>query len=95
MTSDLITIEVAFGTAEQQEVIRLTVPMGTTLIEAVKQSGIRSRFPALDLDTLPKGVFGEHREHAYLVREGDRIEIYRPLQKDPKEARRIRAQIRT
>ena len=95
MTRDLITIEVAFGTAEHQEVLRLTVPRGTTLLEAVNQSGVRSCFPRVDLDDLPKGVFGAHRDDAYLVQAGDRIEIYRHLQKDPKEARRIRAELHT
>ncbi len=91
MSSGSVAIEVACGTADRQEVLQLTVPVGTTLIEAVSQSGIMSLFPTLDLDNLPKGVFGEFQDDAYLVREGDRIEIYRNLQSDPKEARRQRA----
>ncbi len=93
----LLSIEVACGTADRQEVLPLTVPAGTTLIEAVHQSGILTLFPDLELNDCGVfgesacGVFGEIKDTDYLVREGDRIELYRKLQNDPKEARRKRA----
>ncbi len=92
MPTSMLSIEVACGTSDRQEVLKLTVPAGTTLLEAVHQSGIMTLFPDLELNTC--GVFGEIKDATYLVREGDRIEIYRKLRNDPKEARRKRAGVK-
>jgi hypothetical protein len=65
-----------------------------TLRTAIEQSGVLNAFPALRLDQLNVGVYSKLRPLDVPAREGDRIEIYRLLQVDPKEARRIRAEVR-
>lgn len=89
-----IRIEVAFALSDRQCVLPLEVAAGTTLYQAALQSGIAARFPgAIDLDALAMGVFGklEKNPHTRVLADGDRVEIYRPLTVDPKEARRARA----
>lgn len=86
-----ITVEVAYGTAERQEVIEIQVPRGTTLLQAVKASGILERFPEIDAGNTPMGIFGKRESPDRELRDNDRVELYRPLVMDPKEARRRRA----
>ena len=87
----LIAIEVACATACRQALLTLSVPPGTTLIEAVHLSGVEALFPDLDVATAPRGIFGTLMDDSYQVQAGDRVEIYRMLLTDPKEARRRRA----
>lgn len=61
------------------------------MCDAIEASGIMQRFPEIDLDRQPVGVFGRHRRLEDPLRDGDRVEIYRPLIADPKEMRRRRA----
>lgn len=84
-------VEVVYGTPEKQELIELDVEPGTTLIEAVHASGITDIFPDIDLEHDPMGVFGSIDQPGRVLEEWDRVEIYRPLLIDPKEARRQRA----
>ncbi len=79
---------------DRQWIVDVEVPQGSSLRDAVVASGLPQRVPGLDPDALDLGVFNSPREPHEPVREGDRIEIYRPLAIDPKEARRIRAEIR-
>jgi len=88
--SDAIPIRVAYATREEQVIIELSVPDGTTIREAIQSSGILNRYPDIDLRRQGVGVFGQARALDYCPRTGDRIEIYRPLVLDPKEARRKR-----
>jgi len=95
---DLIPVEVAYGTPEKQSLISLTVPVGTTALEAVQQSGITEQFPAIDIQKDPMGIFSNLLNgkdwplpHEYVLRAKDRVEIYRPLLIDPKQARLTRA----
>lgn len=90
---DMVAIEVAYATAQQQIIVELNVPPGTTLHAAIEQSGILVLFPEIDLATAAVGVFSEVRSLDSLVANGDRIELYRPLLLDPKELRRIKANI--
>ena len=90
---DMIKVEVAYATPEKQRIIEVEVPVGTTVAEAVRQSGIEREFPELTLDGMPMGVFGRKvpkpdREELHA---GDRVELYRPLLIDPKQARLNRA----
>jgi len=93
-SADLITIEVAYATAEQQTLLRLPVPVGTTMSEAVQRSGILQRFPEIDPATVTLGIFSrmEKAPARRVLQEGDRVEIYRPLLIDPMEARKARAE---
>ncbi|MGH8511880.1 MAG: RnfH family protein [Gammaproteobacteria bacterium] len=85
-----IAIRVAYATREEQVIVELAVPDGTTIQEAIERSGILKRYPDIDLRRQGVGVFGQARTLDYCPRTGDRIEIYRPLALDPKEARRKR-----
>jgi putative ubiquitin-RnfH superfamily antitoxin RatB of RatAB toxin-antitoxin module len=93
-----IVVEVAYATPEKQKIISLTVPEGCTAYNAVIESGIVNEFPAINLDKDPMGIFsrplngkGQPLPKDYVLQEGDRVEIYRPLQIDPKQARLQRA----
>ncbi len=87
----LIEVEVAFASPHRQQVMALQVSLGTRARDAAKQSGVVADFPEIDIDHCPLGVFGERVEDDYELMPGDRVEIYRPLYVDPREARRQRA----
>jgi len=87
-TDGRIRVEVAVAWPELQLVVPLELPLGSTLADAIDRSGLRRRFPALEIDSDRIGVFAEKRELNDTLADGDRVEIYRPLQVDPKEARR-------
>lgn len=88
---DDIPVEVSYALPEEQIIVKLQVQRGTTLVEAVKRSGILQRFPEIDLQKNKVGIFGKINKQDYVLREGDRVEIYRPLIADPKEIRKQRA----
>lgn len=88
---DSIRVEVAYATPSRQSLIDVQVPKGATVREAIVSSGILEAFPDIDLDTAVTGIFSERVGLETMLSAGDRIEIYRPLEKDPKEARRERA----
>ena len=92
MVAMMIEIQVVFATGSMQLVISLEVAKGTTIAESVEQSGIRAQFPEEDIGQLKFGIWNKVRSSNEVVSEGDRVEIYRPLEADPKEARRRRAQ---
>jgi uncharacterized protein len=77
-------IEVAYATPEQQVIIALDVPYNTTIATAIELSGLKVEAAAV-------GIFGKSCDLQHIVQVGDRIELYRPLVHDPKEARRQRA----
>jgi uncharacterized protein len=86
-----ILIEVAYATPEKQRIIELEVTADCTIEAAIKQSGMLELFPEIDLTKQQVGVFSQPRKLSDKIKAGDRIEIYRPLIVDPKEARRARA----
>ncbi|MDO4695931.1 MAG: RnfH family protein [Neisseria sp.] len=85
-----ITIEIAYGTAERQFLQSMEVADGITARQAVLQSRLAEEFPEADL-SLPLGIFGKAVKDDTVLRHRDRVEVYRPLLIDPKEARRRRA----
>jgi putative ubiquitin-RnfH superfamily antitoxin RatB of RatAB toxin-antitoxin module len=87
------TVEVAYALPEKQALLSVKVSEGVTALQAVQQSGIGQQFSELALDSpaLELGVFGQVVPHDYPLQPGDRVEIYRPLKADPKEARKARA----
>ena len=87
----LVEVEIVYGKTGSARVIRQKVPAGTTLRQAIEQSGILAIHPEIDLDENKVGIFSRKRELRDPVHDGDRIEIYEPLKVDPKEARRRRA----
>lgn len=87
----MIGIEVAYAAPGQQILLSLSVAQGTTVAEGIEQSNIRDEFPELKMDLKTVGIFSRKVPTDQMLREGDRVEIYRPLIIDPKEARRLRA----
>ncbi|HAB68136.1 MAG: RnfH family protein [Litoricola sp.] len=87
-------IQVVYATPDQQSIVELDVPDGTTVFEAAVQSGLANQFPDIDLDTIPMGIFGVRVKTATttILHPGDRVELYRSLLVDPKESRRTRAE---
>jgi len=90
--SDNINIEVVYALPDQQTLLTLVVPVGTTVEEAVLASAIMDKHPEIDLATNKMGIFGKLTKATAELRDHDRIEIYRPLLADPKEVRRRRAE---
>ena len=76
--------------ARQVRQWHLAVPVATRISEAVLRSGVLQAFTDLNLETIRVGVWGQHANMAQMLKEWDRIEIYRPLRVDPKVARRER-----
>jgi len=89
--ADFIDVEVAYAEPEQQVIVPLRVRAGTAAREAVRQSGLLERFPGIALNDVGIGVFGIRVAPWAPLAQGDRVEIYRPLQVEPKQARRERA----
>jgi len=87
-----IFIEVIYALPEEQELITLDVEQGTTAEQAVKLSGVLEKFPEIDLEKNKLGIFGKAVKADEVLRDKDRVEIYRPLIADPKESRRKRAE---
>ncbi|HEY8036879.1 MAG TPA: RnfH family protein [Methylobacter sp.] len=87
----MVNVEVAYAKSEQQVIVTLAMEEGATVEAAIKASGLLELFPEIVLSELKAGIFGVACKLDQSVREGDRIEIYRPLIHDPKEARRQRA----
>ena len=89
-----ISIEVIYALPERQRVIALRVEAGTCVTDAIRQSGILVEYPEIDLAQAKIGIFSRRVDPHSALRDGDRIEIYRPLIADPKSARRERARRR-
>jgi hypothetical protein len=90
--SDKINIEVVYALANEQILLKRSVPAGTTVTEAIQASGVLDKHPEIDLTTSKLGIFGKLTKADAVLRDKDRIEIYRPLIADPKEVRRKRAE---
>ena len=91
MKTDPIAVEVVYALPDNQILKRLDVPKGTTVAQAITLSDITTQFPDIDLTKNKFGVFGKLAKSKTILRHQDRVEIYRPLIIDPKDARRKRA----
>ncbi len=87
-----LQIEIVFADTDEQRLLNLTMAAGTTVADAIEQSGLQQQFPATDLASLDVGVWGQPAARTRILRDGDRVEIYRPLQMDPRDARRTLAE---
>ena len=92
---DLLEVEVVYAQPEQQLLIQLKVPDGSTARDAIVRSNILNDVPGLDLETLALGIFSRRVTLDYILRAGDRVEIYRSLIMSPVDARRWRAKLKT
>jgi len=88
---DTIHVEVAYATPREQVIIPLDVPMACNTLQAIEQSGILKQFQEIDMSQNKIGIFSKPCTLSTQLREGDRVEIYRPLIADPKEVRKRRA----
>lgn len=86
-----IMVEVAYALPEQQVIIPVKMVEGATAEAAILASGIVNKFPEIDLSANKIGIFGKLSKLDVVLRDLDRVEIYRPLIADPKEVRRQRA----
>ena len=90
--NETINIEVVYALPNEQTLLKKAVPAGTTVAEALQLCGILQKYPELNLATSKLGIFGKLTKGDAVLRDKDRIEIYRPLIADPKEVRRKRAE---
>jgi len=89
-----LKVEVVYASREVQEVIALELAAGATIADAVKASGLAHRFSGIDPGSALTGIFGQRVNPDAPLKGGDRVEIYRPLRADPKDARRAKATAR-
>jgi putative ubiquitin-RnfH superfamily antitoxin RatB of RatAB toxin-antitoxin module len=85
-----LRIEVVYALPDEAHTAHLTLPTGSTVAQALALLADREPFAALDLQRLPAGIYGERVEASRVLSDGDRVELYRPLMADPREARRLR-----
>ena len=89
--SDLINVEVVFGMPDSQQLVSVSMPPGSTVADALEMSKIGAAFPDADFAKMPTGIWGRPVQRDQTLVDGDRVEVYRELEIDPKEARRLRA----
>jgi uncharacterized protein len=86
-----LSVEVVYARPGREEAVSLKVPAGATALDALRASGLLERHPEIDLARQKIGIYGKVVSAQSPLRDGDRVELYRPLQVDAKEARRRRA----
>lgn len=84
-------MEVVYALPERQERIQLKLDAGSTLQQAIELSGLLAKYPQIDLAKSKVGIFAKLAKLDTVLRDRDRVEIYRPLIADPKEVRKQRA----
>ena len=89
MSPSKIAVEIVYALVDRQVLRRILLPDGSTVEDAIQVSGLRAAFP--EMDTTHVGIHGEPVPVTTVLRDRDRVEIYRPLRADPKEVRRTRA----
>ena len=86
-----VEVQVCHALPDSAFLRTLSLPAGSTLRQAVEQSGVLDEYPGIDLAVNMVGIYGKKKTLDTILRQHDRVEVYRPLQADPKEARRRRA----
>lgn len=89
--AESIEVEVVVALPDRQALIRLSVPIGATASDAIAQSGVVGDFPELGIDQCPLAIWGKIAGPRASLKNGDRVEVLRPLTSDPREARRALA----
>jgi len=87
-----VRVAVCYARADAVFLKEIEVPAGTSIIGAIASSGLTAVHPEVDPSTLRVGIYGKLKTLDTVVREGDRVEVYRVLTADPKTARRKRVQ---
>lgn len=83
-----VSVEVVFALPRQQLLVEVSLKEGATVADAIDASGLAARFPDEQIEALPTGIWGRPADRDHAVSDGDRVEIYRPLEIEPREARR-------
>lgn len=91
MADGQITVEVVYARPGEQALEQLSVAADSTVEAVIRRSGLLERYPEIDLASNKVGIFGKATALTGCLKDGDRVEIYRPLLADPKEARKQRA----
>lgn len=86
--AETISVEVAFAEPERQSLVSLQLEAGASVADALEQSGIAARHADVDMDRLATGIWGRVVDRDFALSDGDRVEVYRELCIDPREARR-------
>ncbi|GIZ51212.1 RnfH family protein [Noviherbaspirillum aridicola] len=86
-----LRVQVCYALPDRQFLEELRLPRGAVVRDALESSSLRRQFPGLDLAQAKVGVFGKAKDPQSPLRDGDRVEVYRPLIADPKDSRRRRA----
>src|SRR5262249_33703534 len=86
-----ITVSIVYALPERATEIELSLASGSTIADALEKSGLAALHPEVDLTRCPVGAFGRRVRRDRMLADGDRVEVYRPLVADPKDARRRRA----
>ena len=89
--ADLIRVDVVYALPNQQALVKLHLPAQSTALAAIQASGLLQQYPEIDLAKNKIGVFAKLVKPDAILRDRDRVEIYRPLIADPKEVRKKRA----
>ncbi len=89
--AEMINVEVCYALADKQALVSVKLPQGATLQQALEASGLLVKHPEIDLKKNKFGVFAKLSKPDSVLRDRDRVEIYRPLIADPKEVRKQRA----
>jgi putative ubiquitin-RnfH superfamily antitoxin RatB of RatAB toxin-antitoxin module len=83
-----IAVELVYALPDEQSVVELTLEPGVTAAEAIRRSGLLEQYPEIDLQSARIGIHGRVVQRDTVLADGDRVEIYRPLVTEPKQARR-------
>jgi putative ubiquitin-RnfH superfamily antitoxin RatB of RatAB toxin-antitoxin module len=89
--AEMLNVEVCYALADRQEIVRLRLPEGATLGQALEASGLLAKYPEIDVKKNKFGIYAKLSKVDAPLRDHDRVEIYRPLIADPKEVRKQRA----
>ncbi len=89
--AEMIKVEVCYALPAKQELVSVKLPEGATLTQALEASGLLQKYPEIDLKKNKFGIYAKLSKPDAILRDRDRVEIYRPLIADPKEVRKQRA----
>lgn len=87
-----MNIEVVYATPDAQTIVEIELAEPATVSDAISASGFYERYRSIEAGVTPVGIYGERVHYNTVLRDGDRVEIYRSLEVDPMQARRLRAQ---
>lgn len=92
-SQQIINVKVAYESAKHHELITIELPENSTVEQAIKESGILQKCSEINLATFSLGIYGKIVDNNRILKNLDRVEIYRPLTIDPMHARRMRAEL--